>query len=192
MDPAREGVCVARSVHSEEESERLTKRFWAQSIMQGAPETLNMMGGLTSLSIVWSKDRPAGWPDMDVSAITCREMSSPSCYEASCPQVKTVATRGGWSYSWWLDSCVNRSVWDIFGLHDTENTPNNLICWEQNNLQLDVQNVMNNTMKHHTQMLQYLKTFSTWTVKHIPLARRTSLQDLCALRSRKQRSFLLR
>lgn len=27
MDPAREGVCVARSVHSEEESERLTKRF---------------------------------------------------------------------------------------------------------------------------------------------------------------------
>lgn len=104
MDPAREGVCAARSVHSEEEPERLTKRFWAQSIMQGAPETLNMMGGLTSVSIVWSKDRPAGWLDMDVSAITCREMSSPSGYNALCLQVKTGAThvrasltRDGWS-----------------------------------------------------------------------------------------------
>ncbi len=59
MDPVREGVSAARSVHSDPD-ERLTLRLSAQSMMQGPPDTLNMMGGLTSATTAWSKDRPTG------------------------------------------------------------------------------------------------------------------------------------
>lgn len=70
MDPAREGVCAARSIHSPE-AEKATLSFSAQSMMQGAPETLNMMGGLTSA--VWSRDLPTCSCDTGISGITCRK-----------------------------------------------------------------------------------------------------------------------
>lgn len=69
-DPASEGVCVARSIHAPE-SDRATLSFSAQSMMQGAPDTLNMMGGLTSA--VWSKDLPTCSFDTEISGITCRQ-----------------------------------------------------------------------------------------------------------------------
>lgn len=67
MEPAKEGVSAARSIH-DCEAERATLSFSAQSMMQGAPEKLKMMGGL--MSAVWSKDLPTCWFDMESSGIT--------------------------------------------------------------------------------------------------------------------------
>ena len=43
--------------------------------MQGLPDTLNMIGALTEGAGVgdWSKERPTGWLDTDVSEITCED-----------------------------------------------------------------------------------------------------------------------
>lgn len=70
MDPDREGVCVARSTQV---LLVLILRFWAQSIMQVLPDILNMIGGLTVVSAAWSKERPTGWLDKEVSEITCKD-----------------------------------------------------------------------------------------------------------------------
>lgn len=72
MDPVRVGVCEPRSIHCIE-LDRLTLRFCAQSMMQGLPGGPKMMGGLTSVTTAWSKDRPTDSSDTDGSEITCRD-----------------------------------------------------------------------------------------------------------------------
>lgn len=139
-DPAREGVCAARSINAPV-AETTTLSFSAQSIMQGAPETLNMMGGLTSA--VWSKDLPTWSLDTEISGITCRKAKKiiMSCTGMSCfivydagsvePRLQHKSqgkNRKKRSYSRWLESCVYRNIWNVFGFHAAQNIPNNAIC----------------------------------------------------------------
>lgn len=75
MDPVRSGVCFARSTQSEV-LERLMLRLWAQSMMQGPPDPLNMMSCVLLVTSAWSNERPIAWEDTDVSEITCRHKES--------------------------------------------------------------------------------------------------------------------
>lgn len=142
-DPDREGVCAARSIHTPE-AERATLSFSAQSIMQGAPERLNTMGGLTSA--VWSKDLPTCSFDTEISGITYRRAMKIKmshnlvqyvlCHCVGCwisrakitTQTNHEVITEKKSYSRWLESCVYRNIWNVFGFHAAQNIPNNPIC----------------------------------------------------------------
>lgn len=179
MDPVKVGVCVRRSVQSGEmEDEVLTLRFWAHSIMQGPPDWLNMMGGLMSGAAVCSKVRPTGWLGIDVSAIICNKAtmlvmtpwSQTTRVHLNCTEMWLMMIY----YPWWLEPCVYCSVRYIFGLYDTHNFSDNLICWHKYEFELRIIHVKN--------WLTITQLYG-W---NIPLLRRTSLQDSCELKKEKK------
>lgn len=137
LDPPKVTFCAARS--TQEDGARLTLRFWAQSMIQGPVDILNQMGALTSDSAAWSKVRPAGWLEMKVSGITCKNRSMEFMWVGFMHNIwlttssffKSAFLHS--SYSWWLESSVNSCVWNTLGFHVTHNSTNDLICWRQKN-----------------------------------------------------------
>lgn len=138
LDPAKVAFCAARS--TQEDGARLILRFWAQSMIQGPVDILKEMGGLTSDSTAWSKVRLAGWLDMEVSGITCKNRSLKSMWVGFRHYIWLTSSSSSFfkfaslhsSYSWWLESGVNSCVWNTLGFHVTHNSTDNLICGRQN------------------------------------------------------------
>lgn len=136
LDPPKVTFCAARS--TQEDGARLTLRFWAQSMIQGPVDILYQMGGLTSDSAAWSKVRPAGWLEMEISGITCKNRSMEFMWVGFMHNIWLTTTSSilksaflHSSYSWWLESSVNSCVWNTLGFHVTHNSTDDLICWRQ-------------------------------------------------------------
>lgn len=176
VDPAKLGACAPRS--TQEGGARLTLRLRAQSMMQGPVEILNMMGGLTSDSADWSKVRPAGWLEMKVSWITCKNRTFIFMLDGFMHHKWPMSSFYSFimfkflhsSYSWWLKTSVNRRVSNTIGFHITNNSTDDLICWRQkhNNLKM-YKNAWN--MNHQNDLRSY----------KLPLSCRTALQGFLTL-----------
>lgn len=165
-DPAREGVCAARSIHPPEPG-TATLSFSAHSMMHGALETLNMMGGLTST--VWSKDLPTCSFDTENSGTTCREAEKMKrsrdlvwlvwlerTLDQESQDYNTTKATPEKPHPGWLEARVHGDVRNVSGFHAAQNIPNNPICRKNIIVNLESQNIQYALQRKPTVVTQEL------------------------------------